>query len=116
MSVDALAKAILDRRKFLGMSQVDLVRVSGLSDTTVRGLERAQPTARAPRMTTSSRIERALGWPVGTISDILNGQSAPAPELVEHPDVRTELAAIHQQVDALQEAFDNHFHDGIKET
>lgn len=76
---DELAKAVLDRRRALKLTQ-DLSVRGGPSELTIRKVERAE--TRAIRGLTKRQIEMALMWPEGTVDRILNGQ-VPDDELRE---------------------------------
>jgi transcriptional regulator with XRE-family HTH domain len=66
--------AIDDRMRSLAMSQADLVRASGVSDTTVRPVMKGTEGNYRPE--SLRRISRALGWTAESIEEILTGGEA----------------------------------------
>lgn len=67
------------RRVYLGTSQAEARTRAGVSDRTWRKVEQGLPVNATSRW----RVERALGWPIGTIDGILAGD--PPPELPTEP-------------------------------
>jgi len=71
-----LGRLLRERRQHLGLTQSQVQARGGPSVVTVGQLERGQ--AGDPRGLTMSGMERALGWPTGTIRRVLaGGQSEP---------------------------------------
>lgn len=56
------------------MSQAELTRIAGVDTGT---LGEFLSTKRWPGTATRGKVERALGWPAGTISGIAEGQAPP---------------------------------------
>lgn len=75
---DDVGAAIVDRRRALRMTQVALSRASGVSDLTLRRLERGM--AADYRDDVQGAVEQALGWAPGSIRHILNGRQ---PTIIE---------------------------------
>lgn len=65
-----IGKAITNRRIQLNMTQADLARATGVSDMTLRKLEKG--TGTAYQMRTLLFVERALGWNEGVIQTALD--------------------------------------------
>lgn len=93
MTTKALARAMLARRLHLGWSQADLVRASHVSDVTIRRMERAVVHNFHTKTTTA--VEHALGWPVGTIHRVLRGDTPPDPDAgIPSPTIDTMRARL----------------------
>lgn len=71
---------VADRRNALAMNQADLVREARVDPRTVRSLERGD---RWPLDSSRVKIERALGWPAGTLDSLLAGGEPPIDEPTE---------------------------------
>lgn len=111
-SWEAVGDAIQARLDELGWEQVDLVRASGISDTTVRRLQRGDG-GRFQR-STLTRVALALGWPADAVWRILAGEPAPEPRPVvveaDEPTVDDEtlatLADVRAQLERLERRLD----------
>lgn len=66
-----LADAIKHRREVLGLTQVQLSELMGVSDTTIRNLEGSREFKRLPASLPT--VEQALGWAPGSARAILAG-------------------------------------------
>lgn len=66
----------------LGWDQAELVRRSGVSDTTIRQLQTASATSYRP--STLAKVEAAVGWTHGSIDEIRRGEE---PSLLERPEI-----------------------------
>ncbi|TLF96769.1 hypothetical protein FEK35_27140 [Nocardia cyriacigeorgica] len=67
-----LADAVRARRKELKLTQGEIQAAGGPSTATLRMIEGAKPVDF--RASTTNPLEDALGWPRGTIADVLNGK------------------------------------------
>ena len=66
-----LAEKVIERRTQLGMTQQDVQAAGGPSTATLRNIEGAHQTSY--RRVIKSRLERALGWRVGSVDAVLAG-------------------------------------------
>jgi transcriptional regulator with XRE-family HTH domain len=66
-----LATAIQRRREALGFTQVQLAKLAGVTDTTIRNLEGGRQFTRPPASLPA--VEQALGWVPGSGQAVLNG-------------------------------------------
>jgi transcriptional regulator with XRE-family HTH domain len=80
-----LAAAIAEARRARGWNQENLAKAAGVGRSTVQNLEGAGGYQYKRLPSSSAQIERALGWPEGTMAAILNGGEAPAPQEAEVP-------------------------------
>ena len=72
----AVARTIEDRMDQLGLSQTDLVRRSGVSDATIRKLQRGDATGEFRRPVLAA-VSRALEMHPGALSAIARGDEPP---------------------------------------
>lgn len=80
---EALAQAIADRRRELGLTQQDLSertreldpRDKGVSPRTIGNIEQVAGTR--PQPGTVRLLDAALEWPLGTVEAILRGEEPP---------------------------------------
>lgn len=87
------------------MGQAELARASGLSDATIRQLERGQPGNYRER--TLSKLDTAFGWPPGTLAHVRDGE--PAREVISRLEQRATAesgegyvaTALRDEIDAL---------------
>lgn len=86
----ALAKAVQTRRAELDLRQDDLLSRGGPSGGTVRNIEQVARNGYSVR--TFVMLEQALGWPRGTVDDILAGRAREPEEHVAQQDVRKNSA------------------------
>lgn len=75
MDLRRLGDAVRHARIAARVSIDDAAAAGGMSPVTWGRVEKAQPV----RELTYAGIERALGWPAGTATQILDGQPAPQP-------------------------------------
>jgi DNA-binding Xre family transcriptional regulator len=68
----AVAEVINARLNVLGWDQIDLVRASEVSPTTVRELQ--QGTAKTYRRSTLNKVARALGWTSDSLLRVMEGE------------------------------------------
>jgi len=66
-----LGEAIRDRRRALGMSQLELAQAAGISEAMLRVIERARRTNVRPA--TLGAVARALGWTRDSVDRVLAG-------------------------------------------
>lgn len=78
-----LADAIKHRREALGLTQVQLAELMGVSDTTIRNLEGGREFKRLPASVAA--VEQALGWAPGSARAILAGGEPVATETPAAP-------------------------------
>jgi len=75
MELSARERAAVEYRRAaeeLGMTAVDIARAGGIPDAdTVRDFMEG---ARWPRTPTRNRLEKAVGWPTGSIDAIMRGE------------------------------------------
>ena len=72
----AVARAVSERMDELGMSQMDLVRRSGVSDATIRRLTRGDDRY-GFRRTSLAAVSKALGWRPDALTAISRGEDPP---------------------------------------
>lgn len=99
----AVGEAVRLRREDLGMTQVELATASGVSEPTIRVLERPRG-ARKFRRRTLRDLARALRWPDDAVERVLAGRP-PDEDLVE-PDRRSleeRLQALEAELRALRD-------------
>lgn len=75
MSIDDLGNAVEDRRVRLGLRQVDLDRLGGPSEGTVRNIE--QRARGSYSMRTFFALDRALGWEAGSARAVATHGATP---------------------------------------
>lgn len=98
----AVVGRAIDRQLLLyGWSQSDLVRASGVSDLTVRPIQKGEPGNRQTK--TLSKISRALGWGGEGLVRILEGAD-PDDFIREHRDEPVEQFDFNTSVDISPEA------------
>lgn len=73
-ALEFLARAVRERRDFIGLSQEELASYGGPAKTTVSKIERAAQRSYPPR--TQQQLEKALGWDRGAIATILRHAEA----------------------------------------
>lgn len=94
-----LGEAIRDRRRALGMSQLELAQAAGISEAMLRVIERARRTNVRP--VTLGAVARALGWTRDSVDRVLAGGD---PVLDEDRD--RSVAELKRQVAELQARLD----------
>ena len=94
-----LGEAIRDRRRALGMSQLELAQAAGISEAMLRVIERARRTNVRPA--TLGAVARALGWTRDSVDRVLAGGD---PVLDEDRD--RSVAELKRQVAELQARLD----------
>jgi transcriptional regulator with XRE-family HTH domain len=107
----AVKDAVSSRMRSLAMSQADLVRASGVSDTTVRPVMNGKPGNYRPE--SLRRISLALGWTAESIEEVLGGgeptiarPTATAPQVDRLLDAVSELTDDErEQLIAIAETF-----------
>jgi transcriptional regulator with XRE-family HTH domain len=99
----AVGEAVRARREELGLTQVELARASGVSEPTIRVLERPRGPRRY-RHGTLRDLARALRWPDDAVARIRAGRP-PAEDLVEpsRGSVEDRLAALEAELMRLRE-------------
>lgn len=75
-----LARLVRARRGELGLDIDPVVRALSMGKETWKKVERADARARA---SVYGRMERALGWPAGSIEDYLDGGPEPAADTLD---------------------------------
>ena len=98
-----VGEAVRARREALGLTQLDLARAAGVSETTVRVLETARRDSyRRPNL---RAIASALGWPDDAIDRIRAGRPADE-QLVDRDDRALEdrLAELEAELLRLRDA------------
>jgi transcriptional regulator with XRE-family HTH domain len=110
---DAVADAIQNRIAELGITQRELVARSGVSESTIRQIQKNYGPRRRNRHTLED-LSRGLQWPGDYLGRILNETKANT-----HPDVRdplwTEVAELRDQLADLAsrvEALEHGHHSG----
>lgn len=96
------ARFVNGRMDELGMTQMDLVRRSGVSDATVRKVMRG--TKMAYRQSSLAEISKALGWPPNTLERLSQGEEPP--KMVDYLDRQQLLRRVREMrrlVDALED-------------
>lgn len=93
------AEAISDRINELGLSRSALVKLSGVSDLTIRRLEAGEE--RTYRIDVLARLSRALGWKPNAVAQMLNGAKAPEEEGPADADLMTRLQRLEAIVDGI---------------
>ncbi|MGH3978021.1 MAG: helix-turn-helix domain-containing protein [Pseudonocardiaceae bacterium] len=69
----SVGQRVRARRKQLGLTQRELAAAGGVAESTVRNLESGR-TAGVRRLPRWAQIERALGWPAGSLATIRAGR------------------------------------------
>jgi len=82
---DVVNQAIRAERARRKWSQEHLATISGVSLGTVKNLEGARQYKRPP-IGALQDLDRAFGWPVGSLEEKLRGEGSPGPD----PDYRIE--------------------------
>jgi len=85
-----LGDAVVHAYESLGLRHTEFAELSGLSRSTLHRLERG--IGAAPSDATVKRVERALGWPAGTVLDVADGAEAPQASLPTTVRVRKPAA------------------------
>lgn len=97
-----VARLVNERMDELGLTQMDLVRRSGVSDATVRKIMRG--TRMAYRRPSLSEISKALGWQPNTLERLSQGEDPP--KMVDYLDRQQLLRRVRELrriVDALED-------------
>jgi len=69
-----------------GLSQVQLAKQAGTAIKTVRTLESG---TRRTQEINQRKLEHALGWRAGSVSEVLKGKSNFAPDMITPDDMRS---------------------------
>jgi len=104
-----LAQAVRAERQAQGLTQRELSQRAGMSPLTVIAVEKGEVE---PRSLTLNRLDRGLGWELGTASSILAGKGVAPPPGSGHPvalvsgsepetDLAKRLTRIEAKLDAL---------------
>lgn len=95
---DRLAAALNDAMRDRNWYQADLVRASGVSDVTIRGILNNEPHGR-PRAVTLRKLAKAVGWTEDSIGVVLAGGD-PVSELsaMTAQDVLAELVELRREI------------------
>jgi transcriptional regulator with XRE-family HTH domain len=78
-----LARQVAAARTALGLSQPALAELAGVDVRTIQNLESGKTRSRPPQK--RALVETALGWRIGSIVRILDGE-APLPQNMDRPD------------------------------
>ncbi len=70
--VERLGRYVADRRKDLGLSQIDVWHKGGPSNSTLTGIENG--TAKSVSTSTLRKLDTALNWTPGSARSVLSGQ------------------------------------------
>lgn len=80
-----VADALEERMAELGLDQIDLARQAGVSDATIRKLQKASSTRY--HRSTLNKVARALGWPADAFWTLI--ATGEKPEPLETPTHRS---------------------------
>lgn len=84
-ALQTIGRLIKEERLAQGLSQVQLAKQAGTAIKTVRTLESG--TRRAQEIN-QRKLEHALGWRAGSVSEVLKGKSTFAPDMITPDDMR----------------------------
>lgn len=96
-----LAVAFNRRLDELGMTRAELSRRSGIVVRTISKI--ANATQDSYQSKSTAPIERELGWPPGTINDVLAGGELPAGEVQRPPMLEDDVADLRRDVEDLKQ-------------
>ncbi|MFJ5956065.1 multiprotein-bridging factor 1 family protein [Paenarthrobacter sp. NPDC092416] len=85
-ALQTIGRLIKEERLAQGLSQVQLAKLAGTAIKTVRTLESG---TRRTQEINQRKLEHALGWRAGSMSDVLKGKSTFAPDQITPDDMRT---------------------------
>ena len=85
-ALQTIGRLIKEERLAQGISQVQLAKQAGTAIKTVRTLESG---TRRTQEINQRKLENALGWRAGSVSEVLKGKSTFAPDQITHDDMRT---------------------------
>ncbi|GAA3272782.1 helix-turn-helix transcriptional regulator [Paenarthrobacter aurescens] len=85
-ALQTIGRLIKEERLAQGLSQVQLAKQAGTAIKTVRTLESG---TRRTQEINQRKLEHALGWRAGSVSEVLKGKSNFAPEMITPDDMRS---------------------------
>ncbi|MFJ4210787.1 multiprotein-bridging factor 1 family protein [Paenarthrobacter sp. NPDC089675] len=85
-ALQTIGRLIKEERLAQGLSQVQLAKQAGTAIKTVRTLESG---TRRTQEINQRKLEHALGWRAGSVSEVLKGKSGFAPDQITPDDMRT---------------------------
>ncbi len=85
-ALQTIGRLIKEERLAQGLSQVQLAKQAGTAIKTVRTLESG---TRRTQEINQRKLEHALGWRAGSMSEILKGKSSFAPDQITPDDMRS---------------------------
>lgn len=85
-ALQTIGRLIKEERLAQGLSQVQLAKQAGTAIKTVRTLESG---TRRTQEINQRKLEHALGWRAGSVSEVLKGKSTFAPEMITPDDMRS---------------------------
>ncbi|WP_347109337.1 helix-turn-helix transcriptional regulator [Paenarthrobacter sp. S56] len=85
-ALQTIGRLIKEERLAQGLSQVQLAKQAGTAIKTVRTLESG---TRRTQEINQRKLEHALGWRAGSVSEVLRGKSGFAPDQITPDDMRT---------------------------
>lgn len=99
-ALQTIGRLIKEERLAQGLSQVQLAKQAGTAIKTVRTLESG---TRRTQEINQRKLEHALGWRAGSVSEVLKGKSTFAPDQITPDDMRSSdgvrpVAALHAGV------------------
>ncbi|MFJ4028905.1 multiprotein-bridging factor 1 family protein [Paenarthrobacter sp. NPDC089989] len=85
-ALQTIGRLIKEERLAQGLSQVQLAKQAGTAIKTVRTLESG---TRRTQEINQRKLEHALGWRAGSVSEVLKGKSTFAPDQITPDDMRS---------------------------
>ncbi|MCT9870456.1 helix-turn-helix domain-containing protein [Paenarthrobacter aurescens] len=85
-ALQTIGRLIKEERLAQGLSQVQLAKQAGTAIKTVRTLESG---TRRTQEINQRKLEHALGWRAGSVSEVLKGKSTFAPDMITPDDMRS---------------------------
>ncbi len=85
-ALQTIGRLIKEERLAQGLSQVQLAKQAGTAIKTVRTLESG---TRRTQEINQRKLEHALGWRAGSVSEVLKGKSNFAPDMITPDDMRS---------------------------